>query len=105
MVESLSLQTIPVADRAGLVYDAISLPLYGFLSYDTALSFLTCMTNETHYVPWKSIHSGLNTLQGRVTNKTLWNVSIVHRLPISRLDQVGSSLSAFELLSSTDKRV
>ena len=66
---------MPVADRAGLAYDAITLPRYGFLSYSTSLSFLTYMTNETNYVPWRSIYSDLNTLRNRISDKTLWNVS------------------------------
>lgn len=62
-------------DRGGLVNDVSTLASYGHLPYSTALSFITYMANETHYVPWVSVNSQLFEIRDFLDNDA-WKVRI-----------------------------
>lgn len=68
-------QALDAQDRAGLVYDAITLPPYGLMDYSVAFNFLNYLENEMHYVPWLSIRTNLFTIRDLLNDNSKWDVS------------------------------
>ncbi|KAG7170009.1 glutamyl aminopeptidase-like [Homarus americanus] len=62
-------QALSVTDRASLLDDGFNLAGAGLLPYDTALSLVAYMKQETHYIPWTTVASHLAKM-GRLLRQT-----------------------------------
>ncbi|KAF6020004.1 hypothetical protein EB796_021664 [Bugula neritina] len=92
------IEALDAQDRAGLVYDAITLPPYGLMDYSVAFNFLNYLENEMHYVPWLSVRTNLFTIRDLLNDNSKWD-RFVERLVKNTYD----SLAWKEGGSHTDK--